>query len=638
MAPKPQQKKSSGSASTKRKTNPTHKSDGQVSNFKKPKLSSNPKKTINSQNKVGSQPSKFPKKEYQKPHAEKGEVEDSKKQARLRSKELAQARKKNRKKHYTLEQELALLWEKMRRRNISKEDRSRLVSEAVKKMQGKISEIARSHIASRVLQTCVKHCTQDERNAVFTELRPHFISLASNTYAVRLVTKLLDLASKEQLAEFISSLHGHVASLLRQMVGSLVIEHAYCLGNASQKQTLLMELYSPELQLFKDLVTMKQNRLEDIISKLQLQKSSVARHMTSVLQPILEKGILDHSIVHRALLEYLDIADKFSAADVIQQLSGPSFVRIIATKDGSRLGMLCIRHGSAKDRKKIIKGMKGNVEKIASDKFGSMVLVCILSVVDDTKLVSKIIIRELEKNLKELILDQNTRRPFMQLLHPDCTRYFNQDDMASLSLSIPSLKANGEPDDEEANEQDKDGDSDGDIQMNEGGKKDPFKRRQELLVDSGLAEKLIETCSEMAEVLLKSKYGREVMYEVAIGGSDGILHPTLDEKLLELYEAIASIAAQPKVEGEEHILEQFHSSRTIRKLVIDCPSFATALWEKALKGNCAVLAKGHSSKVISAFLETSDSAVKKLAVKELQPLIKSGDLSLPKPNESATDK
>ncbi|XP_042021261.1 pumilio homolog 24-like [Salvia splendens] len=638
MAPKPQQKKNSGSASIKRKTNPTQKSDGQVSNFKKPKLSSNPKKTINSQNKVGSQPSKFPKKEYQKPHAEKGEVEDSKKQARLRSKELAQARKKIRKKHYTLEQELALLWEKMRRRNISKEDRSRLVGEAVKKMQGKISEIARSHIASRVLQTCVKHCTQDERNAVFTELQPHFISLASNTYAVRLVTKLLDLASKEQLAEFISSLHGHVASLLRQMVGSLVIEHAYCLGNASQKQTLLMELYSPELQLFKDLVTMKQNRLEDIISKLQLQKSSVARHMTSVLQPILEKGILAHSIVHRALLEYLDIADKFSAADVIQQLSGPSFVRIIATKDGSRLGMLCIRHGSAKDRKKIIKGMKGNVEKIASDKFGSMVLVCILSVVDDTKLVSKIIIRELEKNLKELILDQNTRRPFMQLLHPDCSRYFNQDDLVSLNLSIPSLKANCEPDDEEANEQDKDGDSDGDIQMNEGGKKDPFKRRQELLVDSGLAEKLIEICSEMAEVLLKSKYGRDVMYEVAIGGSDGILHPTLDEKLLELYEAIASIAAQPKVEAEEHILEQFHSSRTIRKLVIDCPSFATVLWEKALKGNCAVLAKGHSSKVISAFLETTDSAVKKLAVKELQPLIKSGDLSLPKPNESATDK
>lgn len=51
-------------------------------------------------------------------------------------------------------------------------------------------------------------------------------------------------------------------------------------------------------------------RLVDVISNLQLQKGSVIRHMTSVLQPILEKGILDHSIIHRALVEYLTIADQ----------------------------------------------------------------------------------------------------------------------------------------------------------------------------------------------------------------------------------------------------------------------------------------------------------------------------------------
>ena len=38
----------------------------------------------------------------------------------------------------------------------------------------------------------MKHCTQDERNAVFVEIRPHFITLATNTYAVHLVTKMLD--------------------------------------------------------------------------------------------------------------------------------------------------------------------------------------------------------------------------------------------------------------------------------------------------------------------------------------------------------------------------------------------------------------------------------------------------------------
>lgn len=80
-----------------------------------------------------------------------------------------------------------------------------------------------------------------------------------------------------------------------------------------------------------------------------------------------------------------------------------------------------------------------------------------------------------------------------------------------------------------------------------------------------------------------------------MGGADGILHPTLDEKLGELHEALASVAAHPKQDEaeEEHILEQFHSSRVIRKLVLDCPAFASTLWERALKGKCAVWAKGH---------------------------------------------
>lgn len=51
-------------------------------------------------------------------------------------------------------------------------------------------------------------------------------------------------------------------------------------------------------------------RLVDVISKLDIKKALVSRHMTSVIQPILEKGIVDHSIIHRVLMEYFTIADK----------------------------------------------------------------------------------------------------------------------------------------------------------------------------------------------------------------------------------------------------------------------------------------------------------------------------------------
>jgi len=51
-------------------------------------------------------------------------------------------------------------------------------------------------------------------------------------------------------------------------------------------------------------------RLVDVISNLNLQKGSVSRYMASVIQPILEKGIVDHTIIHKVLIEYLSIADK----------------------------------------------------------------------------------------------------------------------------------------------------------------------------------------------------------------------------------------------------------------------------------------------------------------------------------------
>ncbi|KAJ6816518.1 pumilio-like protein 24 [Iris pallida] len=404
---------------------------------------------------------------------------------------------------------------------------------------------------------------------------------------------------------------------------------------------------------------MQEGKLVDVISKLGLQKSSVIQHMTSVIQPILEKGILDYSIIHTALVEYFTIADKSSAADVIQQLSPllvqessgieegphsskkrknkknrtkvPLLVRMISTRDGLKLGILCIKHGSAKDRKKIIKGIKDHIRKLALDRYGSLLLTCIASVVDDTKLVSKIVIQQLKSMLKELLLDRNGRFPLLQLLHPQCLRYLGPEDLACLNLSVPSLCSKGEAEETiSGTGSEKDADLGVEnLQLTMGGKKDPSLRSRELLVESGLAEALIDTCIENVNELLMSNFGKEVIFEVAVGGTNGVLKP-LAERLDTLHKAIADLAALPKTadgsEENEHVFENFHSSRTIRKLVLDSPSFAATLWKVALKGKCEVWAHGHSGKVVAAFLESNDPKVRDLAKAELQPLVDHGVL------------
>ncbi|KAK8969894.1 hypothetical protein KSP40_PGU006298 [Platanthera guangdongensis] len=121
----------------------------------------------------------------------------------------------------------------------------------------------------------------------------------------------------------------------------------------------------------------------------------------------------------------------------------------------------------------------------------------------------------------------------------------------------------------------------------------------------------------------------EVEHQVAVGGADGILNP-LEDRLSDLHKAIASLAALPKTDesGGDHILENFHSSRTIRKLVLDSPAFAEILWKTVLEGKSEIWAQGHSCKVVSAFLESPEARVKNLAERELQPLVDSGVLKL----------
>ncbi|KAM0928212.1 hypothetical protein ACQ4PT_002339 [Festuca glaucescens] len=598
--------------------------------------------------------------------------------------EMSESRKMKRKPNYNLDKELTVLWEKMRCHDVSKENRSKLVTEALRKMDGKYMEIAGSHVTARVLQTCVKWCSQPERDAIFVALQPHLLTLSRQKYAVFLVKKLVKLATKKQFAWFISSVHGKVASLLRHTIGAAVVDCAFQRATPPQRRSLLLELYSTELQLFKDLTEQKSCRLAhynvflvETISKLGLQKSSVRQYMTTIIQPILEKGIVEYSIVHTVLLEYLTIADKTSASDVIRQLiphltqgsavidgdelsavpevptktkakkkrsSEPLLIRIMHTREGLKLGLACLKHGSVKDRKKIIKSLKGHIMKLALNDYGCLFLVCLLSIVDDTKLVTKLVIQELAKQLKQLVFDKNGRRPLLQLLRPLCSRYLPPADLACLNYSDePSesatvnleSKLDAAADKELGGSDDKEHGGSEDTLVASDSKKDPFQRRHELLMKSDLSEALVQTCVENVGELLRTNFGKDVLYEVAVGGKDNVLDG-ITEQIHLLHDAIASDAARPKSEDIEHAFENFHSSRVIRKMILDCPAFAATLWEKALEGKCELYADGYSSKVVAAYLESSDSKVKDLAKSELQPLVDGGKLKIP--DHKATEK
>lgn len=116
------------------------------------------------------------------------------------------------------------------------------------------------------------------------------------------------------------------------------------------------------------------------------------------------------------------------------------------------------------------------------------------------------------------------------------------------------------------------------------------------------------------------------MIQQLFSRTDDILLQSISSKLENLQKEIVTLASKPKVvdEWNDHVFLNLHSNMIIRKLILESPSFAQTLWNSALKGKCEIWAEGRSLKLVSAYLESTNSKVRKLASKELRPLVDSG--------------
>jgi len=100
---------------------------------------------------------------------------------------------------------------------------------------------------------------------------------------------------------------------------------------------------------------------------------------------------------------------------------------MIHSRDGARVAIYCLWYGANKDRKLLIKSLKSFVVKIAKEEQGYPILWAIFDVVDDTKLVSKIILQELMSSFDEIINDAHGKKVLMYLIAPRNTKHLQYD-------------------------------------------------------------------------------------------------------------------------------------------------------------------------------------------------------------------
>ena len=280
-------------------------------------------------------------------------------------------------------------WEKLRIKHMDKEERRVLIDEAMAAVSGRVHDIIFKHDASRVVQSCLKYGTTEQRAAICAELKDHYVQLARSPYGKYLVAKVLKFCPAAR-PDVVAGFRGHCVALLRHAESSGLVDETFTLyARAPERAAMLREFGGAEFSLFKDADAESVETLVGFLERNPSKRTTVINNLRDNLQDLLNKGSGRLQMVHALLHDYLlGIAnpkerDDFHA-DVCEHIA-----ELIHTRKGAEVAMACLLHGSAKDRKVMLRAMKEAAAKIAEDEYGHVVMLRALEVVDDTVLLHK---------------------------------------------------------------------------------------------------------------------------------------------------------------------------------------------------------------------------------------------------------
>ena len=424
--------------------------------------------------------------------------------------------------HYKLVEGLKVNWNKVRDRGTDGDVRSSTLVKMVDQVKDHILAVTLRHDASRIVQTVLQFGTPAQKETILHALCAKTYEIAKTPYGHFTVLKAVTYCTRpEDQRKLAASLKGHFVSLGGNVIGSRTVESVLQLYPTNLTKGLKAEFYGQVrklpflgnvsfrciyhyhfflLQKFCILAPEVPRNLRSLIEQLPNKQSAIMDHMRDLVQKFVQKGLLEFAYVHNLLWEYTQEALTDSNAhrmqDLVNQLA-ESAPKLLSTKPGTKVMCAVITHAAAKDRKRIIKTLKGHVLESLLHDSAYLGIMRLVDVTDDTVNVQKSLFDELKSvtaaakytasgeliqgalpPLVAIALHRNGHRLLLRLLSP-AQRHLEPDDEVLFATA------------------------------GENSKKTPELRRREHLVY--LRTALVQLGSIYTEQLMRSRSGSRVL-------------------------------------------------------------------------------------------------------------------------------
>ncbi|KAI1459384.1 ARM repeat-containing protein [Annulohypoxylon moriforme] len=554
-------------------------------------------------------------------------------ESHIKQRQLAQDRKSQKPLADEL-QRTKKLWERLRLKSkVPKDERQTLVEELFSITTGRMKDFALKHDAVRVVQTAIKYATPERRKMIARELRGTYPLLAESKYAKFLIGKLLVKGDEEVRDIIVPEFFGRVRKLINHPEASWILDDIYRgIATKEQKAILLREWYGPEFHIFRQTTegeTTPSADLSQILAEQPSKRGPIMKYLLDLTNQLIQKKMTGFTILHDAMYQYYTNVKQGTeeAKEYMEMIkedeNGDLLKNMAFTKSGARLVCLLLAHGTAKDRKQILKTYKDTFQLMSTDPNGHLVILAAYDLIDDTVLTSKSIISELigkteQDEVTNIVIgvnDPNARLIIRYPLEGASKALFDAghaDDLKLLEELWEIRKTTS--------------------------KKDPEIRRKELV--AALSPHLLTAIATSPLDLISTSHGSQMVIEALLS--------CVGDKS-EALQAIASTAKGDPHEVEEseealtpreHISKAPHGGRMFKTLIagghfdkatrriipVDPPLHFADILYPIIKDHIMAWATGPSSFVVLSLLEVDDFSHKD----ELKSILKKNKKTLEK--------
>ncbi|KAF3925652.1 hypothetical protein ABW21_db0208152 [Orbilia brochopaga] len=237
----------------------------------------------------------------------------------------------------------------------------------LKDIYNHVVEFSGDQHGSRFIQQKLESANSDEKDVIFSEIRPNALQLMTDVFGNYVIQKFFEHGNQLQKAMLAKQMEGHVLKLSLQMYGCRVVQKALEHVLTEQQATLIKEIDGHVLKCVKD-----QNGNHVVQKAIERVP---AHHIEFILKAF--KGQVQTLATHpygcRVIQRMLEHCDEPAQSSILQELNLCLYA-LIQDQYGNYVTQHVIEHGKPDDRAKIIQVVTQHVIQFSKHKFASNVV------------------------------------------------------------------------------------------------------------------------------------------------------------------------------------------------------------------------------------------------------------------------